>query len=476
MVDIGSFPRGVHGRSPRASTAPFAAWFDPRKLETLEFWRYQEGKVIVGMAEGGQLLGVKDDRHMLTVAGSRAGKGISAIVPNLISYPGSVLVIDPKGENARLTARRRMRTEGGLMQDVFVLDPFQVSGQPSASFNPVAMIDPKSETCIDDAALIAEALVIMETGGNARHFTSAARNLIRGLLLWIAAEEEPDKRNLIYLRRLLTLSQPKTELLLDAMAESDACYGVIARAANALRSKSENERSGVLSTAIEQTDFLDSPAMARTLTRSDFKLADLKGSPTTIYLCLPAGRMATHSRWFRVVINLALEAMERSRAKPKHPVLFIMDEFAILEHLSSVEKAAGQIAGFDVRLWPILQDLNQLKAIYSDRWETFMGNSGLMQFFGNADMFTLEYLEKRLGQSAIMSVSTGEISVDQVLGGFSGESKSIQSSPLMTAEEISRYFSRQSGAQIIVWPGADPIAMNRIKYFEHSYFKGKYHG
>jgi type IV secretion system protein VirD4 len=476
MVDIQRFPRGVPGRDLRNNIAPFAQWADPARISSHEFWRYERGKTFLG-AVNGQPIGVSDDRHMMTVAGSRAGKGVSVIIPNLLEYPGSILTIDPKGENARLTAARRGRGGGnvkeGLGQDVFVLDPFGVSGYQTSSFNPLSMIDIDADTAVDDAALIAEALVIQEEGPG-RHFSAAARNFLRGLILQVCSDEPPETRNLLTVREYLTLDDEHFGRLLKAMGTNPNCNFVIQRAANSLLSKAPNEKSGVISTAIEQTDFLDSPPIARCLERTDFKLADLKTKPTTVYLCLPAGRMATHSRWLRIVINLAVEAMEREAQVPKNPVLFLMDEFAVLDHLSSIEKAAGQIAGFGVKLWPVLQDLSQLKSIYRDRWETFMGNAGLIQFFGNNDQTTLDYVAKRLGSSTIMQVSKGEISVAQSAGGFTGESKQLQITDLMTADEFGRYFSRQSRAQLLLWPGADPIAIDRVQYFEDAFFAGKF--
>ncbi len=476
MVDIRKFPRGVPGRDLRDNIAPFALWADPRFVGTHPHWGYEPGKVFLGEL-GERLIGVNDDRHMMTVAGSRAGKGVATIIPNLCEYPGSILVIDPKGENARLTRNRRAQGAkggpAGLGQDVFVLDPFGVSGHPGSRFNPLSMIDPDSDTAIDDAALVAEALVIQEEGPG-RHFSAAARNLLRGLILQVCSDEPPENRNLVRVRQLLTLDDKGFQLLLDVMRLNPSCAGVIQRAANSIAAKSDNERSGVISTAIEQTDFLDSPPLGRCLSDSDFSLMDLKRKPTTVYLCLPAGRMATHSRWLRIIINLAVEAMEREPAKPRHPVLFLMDEFAVLDHLSSIEKAAGQIAGFGVKLWPILQDLSQLKSIYKDRWETFMGNAGLIQFFGNNDLTTLQYLSQRLGKSTILQVSKGEISVQQSAGGFTGESNQLQINELMTADEVGRFFSRQSNAQLLLWPGADPIAIDRVKYYEHPFFAGKF--
>jgi type IV secretion system protein VirD4 len=395
----------------------------------------------------------------------------------LLQYPGSALVIDPKGENAYHTKDRRghgsKAVAKGLDQDTYALDPFGVSGHKTSSFNPLTMIDAEADTAVDDAALVAEALVIHEEGPGA-HFSSAARNFLRGLILYVCSEEPPEQRNLVRMRELLTLDGEGIKLLLGAMQTIDGCGGVIRRAANSMIAKSENERSGVLSMAVEQTEFLDSPPLARCLAASDFDLADLKHKPTTVYLCLPAGRMATHSRWLRIIINLAMQAMECEKTKPAHPVLFVMDEFAVLEHLSSVEKAAGQIAGFGVKLWPILQDLSQLKSIYKDRWETFMGNAGLLQFFGNNDLTTLEYLSKRLGKSTIMQVSQGEISVEQSAGGFTGQSTQLHNTELMTPDEIARFFSRQSSAQILIWPGADPIAIDRVRYYDDPFFAGKF--
>jgi type IV secretion system protein VirD4 len=478
VPDISKFPRGVAGRNLRDNIAPYAVWADSKFIASHPHWKYAPGKILLG-AIGQQMIGVADNRHLLTVAGSRSGKGVSAIIPNLLEYPGSILVIDPKGENAYHTKNRRDKgskaVAQGLGQDVYVLDPFGVSGHKTSSFNPLAMIDPDADTAVDDAALVAEALVIHEEGPGA-HFSSAARNFLRGLILYVCSEEPPPQRNLLRMRELLTLDAEGIKLLLEAMQTIDGCGGVVRRSANSMAAKAENERSGVLSTAIEQTEFLDSPALARCLASSDFELADLKRKPTTVYLCLPAGRMATHNRWLRIIINLVMEAMERERTKPEHNVLIIMDEFPILDHLSSVEKAAGQIAGHFVKLWVILQDLSQLKSIYKDRWETFMGNAGLMQFFGNNDLTTLEYLSKRLGKSTIMQVSQGEITMQQAAGGFTGQSTQLHTVELMTPDEIARFFSRQSMAQILIWPGADPIAIDRVVYHndDDPFFAGKF--
>jgi type IV secretion system protein VirD4 len=123
MPDITKYPRGIPGRDLRNNIAPHTLWADHKFIGTHPHWKYEPGKVFLGTL-GGQLIGVQDDRHLMTIAGSRAGKGVSTIIPNLIEYPGSVLVIDPKGENARHTRNRRGHgsrvVQQSLGQDVFV--------------------------------------------------------------------------------------------------------------------------------------------------------------------------------------------------------------------------------------------------------------------------------------------------------------------------------------------------------------------
>jgi type IV secretion system protein VirD4 len=194
------------------------------------------------------------------------------------------------------------------------------------------------------------------------------------------------------------LLQPKESFaaMLEEMAKVG---GVIGRAGHSLRSKPDAEKWSVLSTCDVQTDFLEGESMARVLKTHSFKLEDLKTSRVTVSLCLAATRLATHGWWLRMMIALTLEAMERTGplAKGKPPVLFCLDEFATLDHMESIEKAAGQVASFGVKLWPIVQDLTQLQRDYKEAWETFMGNAGLLTFFGNTDLTTLDHISKRLG-------------------------------------------------------------------------------
>ncbi|MGF1620893.1 MAG: type IV secretory system conjugative DNA transfer family protein [Rhodomicrobiaceae bacterium] len=436
---------------------------------------------------GGRAIGIASDMHMLTVAGSRAGKGRSVIVPTLLSYEGSVLAIDPKGELASLTARARAERLG---QKVHVLDPFGVtSGYAAtrrASFNPMRLLrygsrrtGRGSATIVEDGGLIADALVMREPGARDPHWDDSARNLIEGVTLHVATWRKYWRRRHLGTVRDLIMGRAEhrgrtgMEVLQAEMQENAALGG--RDAAEDFFSKPDDERESVLSTARRHIRFLSYESIKGVLSGHDFDLADLKRGRVTIYLCLPAMRMGTCNRWLRLFVNLALAAFETTAGRPEPPVLMCLDEFAVLGHLKTIEDAAGQIAGFGVRLWPIVQDLGQLKALYRDRWQTFMGNAGVLQFFGNNDTFTLDWVSKRLGTTSLIVENRAEVGEREATKeDRRGLSWSAQTRSLMTGEEIARFFSRDDPLQrqLIIWTGGHPLILQRAKYDSHELFAG----
>lgn len=458
-------------------------------------------------AGGHAFIGFDDDRHVVTVAGSRAGKGDSLIVPNLLSYRGSVICIDPKGENASVTAHWRAQALG---QQVYVLDPFRVARVPEslrAAFNPLEWIDRYDPEAIEDVAALADAIIVQ---GNAKdpHWDESARTFIKGLiLLSLGSAENPSDRSFDDIRRWSSIgvpdaadTLPSVTIMLEMMARSPHFEGALAAVGATLLDMAERERGSVLSTARRNLEFLDS-AMLRTSLRgpSSFDPADFKRSQAgiTLYLVLPEWRVATHARWLRMMIATLLHALERTPKRPGKPqpaVLFILEEFAALGYMQSIERAAGYIAGFGVKLWSVLQDFNQLKAHYPERWETFLGNAGILTAFGNVDTTTTKYLASRLGEAEITRTTTSE-TVQQGTGesgasmirrlekifenpnpmsAFGSESQSasanysaarnsaLHKAELLTGSEISRLFSREQGTMLVLIAGLPPIRLLRL--------------
>jgi type IV secretion system protein VirD4 len=169
--------------------------------------------------------------------------------------------------------------------------------------------------------------------------------------------------------------------------------------------RDSNEVASIQSTADTQTRWLLSPPMRESLATNDVDFRKLKHRPTTVYLILPAERMRTHSVWLRLVIVSALRALYTPGGLK---TLFMLDEFAQLGHLPQIEDAFGLVRGYGVQIWPILQDLNQLKALYKERWETFMGNAGVVQGFAPNDLTTAEWMSRRAGETTVAAASYNE--------------------------------------------------------------------
>lgn len=509
-------PRGVPNRDMEKRKGlellqvPNAKWMDVDTIR--QEFPYETDRILIG-AVGSQLVGVKDNRHIMTVAGSRAGKSVT-VANNLFHYRGSSLVIDPKGELANLTAKWRKEALG---QEVYILDPFERCDKAlvdlKASFNPLFILHPNNKRLLEDAGLIADALV-PQSPKTDPHWDESAKIFIEGLILYVATNcwDFPGKQTLVKVYELLNKKRDQEEngeegedddkenrgksidlLIREMFAYADSLRKTITdensplldiaddieAAALDFDERPLNEKSSVLSTVRRHLKFLGYRAIQSVLQDHDFDLTDLKTEEkgATIYLVLPAGRLGTCNRWLRLFINLALEAMEREKTIPDPPVLICMDEFPVLGHMKQIEDAAGQIAGFGVKLWPILQDLGQIKELYRGRWETFMGNAGVVQFFGNNDLTTLEYIQKRCGKTSI------KMQKDQERPGGADKSDiviapHIEQHDLITAEEVARYFSREDPLkrQLVIVGGKVMIAQRLEHFNENSPGYGQFKG
>lgn len=522
-------PDSTEGEQPLAT----ASWLSTATvLEAIDAGArdFLRSPIILGQLwedEENKLFYTDDDRHLVTVAGSRAGKGRSLIIPNLLNYPGSVVCIDPKGENAAVTARYRHDV---LKQDVVILDPFAVLKDVGAvaefrgSFNPFEWIDATDREAIDDVSALADAIIVRDNDKDP-HWNESARAFLKGVMLAMmellpaddiseAGEKIGSNWTLGAIRKIASSgiphpdeedAAPSLDGLLATMKALDGFNGAIAAAGHLVAQMGDTERGGVLSNLRRHTEFLESPSIAENVLTSNFNPRFVSSTPTSIYLVLPEWRMGTHARWLRLVITSILQGLQRGKIQRSNPAtLLILDEFATLGYMESIERAAGYIAGFGVKLWPILQDLSQLKSLYSGRWETFLGNAGTLVAFGNVDMTTLDYLSKRLGETEIIrklwqsSEQSGAGESNQGMGHTlaqiakgqlsalvghgsesynasrsSSEQESLQKTSLMTAEEIGRYFARENEVLLVHLAGHHPFRLSRIRYDMDAPFKDR---
>jgi type IV secretion system protein VirD4 len=425
-----------------------------------------DGDLIIGRSANGKLLRYDGAAHLLTIAPTRSGKGVGTIIPNLLKADRSIICIDPKGENARVAGRHRESVGA-----VYYLDPFGLSGRRSARYNPLDRLKPDSLDLAEDAMTLADALVFDQEESDP-HWNEEAKALLAGLILYTVCHDEPHLRNLATVREYLTLSPKDFEALLTIMQASTEARGLIARAANRYLSKSDREAAGVLSGAQRHTHFLDSPRIANVMEASDFNFAALKERIATVFLILPPDRLDTYARWLRLLLAQSLSEMARSPARPARPVLFLLDEFAALGKLQPIERAMGLMAGYGLQLWPILQDIHQLRSLYSERAGTFLSNAGVLQAFGVNDYETAEILSKTMGKTTVQYATQGESEKTSI---FDGRDHSVSTTQhlaarnLMDPNEIMKLEPRD---MLLMMVGKNPLILRKIRYFEEKEFAG----
>lgn len=418
--------------------------------------------------------------HVVTVAPTGSGKGIGAVIPNLLDYPGSALVLDVKGENAAVTARARR----ALGQAVHLVDPFAVNGNGGAAFNVLDRLDTASPDCVSESAILADALVIVESKGDGVHFDESAKSFLQGLMLHVAGLDDVERRNLGELRRLLTAGESEFFELLSMMAADDsAAFGIPARSANTLMGMADKERGSVLSTARRNTAFLDDPRIAAALSRSDFDLSEIKAKAMTIYLVMPANRIGPNARFLRLFISSVIAAVTSSTVQPAHRVAFLLDEFGQLGYMKQIEDAVSLLRGYGLAFWVFIQDLSQLKGTYP-KWQTFLANSA-KSFYGTDDYDTAKYVSDSLGQGTIefetqnegrssgrnfSGSDSGGGSAGSNRGKSSGKSQQFTGRHLLTPDEVMRLGPEKP---IVLVKGEFPYQLTRLNYLVDAEYAGK---
>ncbi len=447
--------------------------------QDLQKYRDQEGLYI----GGGYTF--SDKGHILTCAGTRGGKGTNLIIPNLLGlggYSGSWVVIDPKGENAAVT--RRYQLESGQL--VVILNPWDLLHEHvglSTSYNPLDILSDKGSIhLVDDAQIIAEMLVPIDKNDKDKFFTDNARNIVAGLLVHLVTiqpdkpgdgrviaevaggtytgdevEEETDPPPCTLKTLWQWVRQSKDdwdELLAEMSTNEHPVSGEIVRrcAYEILQLTAAGEKTfgNIMATILQCTDFLKSPALQKSL-ESGFDPRMLSDGNTTMYVIIPADKLISHARWLRLVVTTSMRSVIR---KPNKKVCFLLDEFAALGYLLEIETALSTYAGFNMIVWPILQSLIQLKGIYGDKWETFIGNTAVRQYFSVNDNFTASYVSDAIGKTSHMIIKRNLMGKITAMG--SNERM------LATPDEVRRY----SGENIFAFMGEKPPTMYpKLPYF-----------
>lgn len=402
-------------------------------------------------------IGLDGEAHMLTVAGSRGGKGTTAIIPNLLLWEGSCVVVDPKGTNAHVTAEARRK----MGQKVHLIDPFGIVTDKSDSFDPFETLDPSDARIRERITSIADALVVRDENTRDQHWDDGAQTIISGMISHILSGKAKCPKSLHSVRDLLNRMPEEQDRMWAEMAFNDDAGGYAKDAANRfIRGADTNEILGIMSNADKHTEWLSSSVMRDVTSNPTFKLSDLKKQPTTVYLIIPPLHLGRQKRLIRLFINLMLNVMEDG-GRSEIPVLMMIDEFLALDRMPEIPNAFATMASYNLTIWVFVQELRGLQEKYKNEFNAFIANSRALQVFAASDDTTKEYVSKRLG--------------NRPLGGLGGIAKSNDNVPLRSPDDIEKDLKASEARQYIIEAGSSALLIEKIPYFKkRSRFAGRY--
>jgi len=342
--------------------------------------------------------------HVLCFAPTRSGKGVGLVVPTLLTWPGSCIVHDIKGENWTLTAGFRFR-----FGRVLKFDPTDAL---SAAYNPLLEVR-RGDKEVRDVQNIADILVDPEGALDRRnHWEKTSHSLLVGAILHVLYAE-PDK-TLAGVANFLSDPKRPVEATLRAMMSTPhlgkgGVHPVVASAARELLNKSDNERSGVLSTAMSFLGLYRDPVVAKVTDRCDWRIADLiaQATPVSLYLVVPPSDINRTKPLIRLILNqIGRRLTEELNAKDRrHRLLLMLDEFPALGRLDFFESALAFMAGYGIKSFLIAQLLNQIEKAYGAN-NSVLDNCHVRVAFATNDERTAKRVSVALGTATELRDST----------------------------------------------------------------------
>jgi type IV secretion system protein VirD4 len=381
-----------------------------------------------------QMLRIKDPGHAAVFSRSGGGKGVSVVLPNLLSYRGSVVCIDPKCENFNISGRARQQ-----MGDVVRLDPLGLGGPGSASFNPMAFINPTAPDFLDQCRDLANMLVVRQGTENDPYWNNAAEQVLTAMIAFVCAcENNPEELNFNTVRMLIS-DRDKYLRAAEVMRQVD--NPVVRRLGGQLTWLADKELNSVLSNVHTHTSWADSPAVAACLSGKSWDPRDLKRRVVSVFLVVPPDRMVTWAPLLRVWVGSFAKMLMRQGADETRKVLFILDEVAQLGRMQALEDAANIGRGYGIRLLFVFQSLKQVEACYGNKAGIILDNLSTTMFFalGNA-LETAEMLSRRIGDETIRftTPSSTDTSGTGTSTGQPGQSINRSNSRGMSTSQLGR--------------------------------------
>ena len=444
-------------------------------------WANTEDLQSAGMANGdGLILGrlpglfsdpwITDDseNHIFTLAPPGTGKSTALVVPNLLTFRGSLVVTDPKGELTPITARYRKEQLG---QPIIILNPWRAEMTDAfgidygdTGFNPLRILRDNA-SLHDNAKMIAWLLCPTAHDEKDPYWPQAARSVLIGTLLWMVKTRET-----VTLPRLAALVRKPRDAWIDFVAEMKSHGGLLAEYGAEIETPLESERqwAGVLSKAQIATDiYRAGDPLGEHVARDEFDPDDLKRQDLTVYVLIPSNRRDPNKAWLSLVMASIAEAV--GRPGPARPVLLLAEEFANLGHMPTISRAMAEYRGAGLKVWIIAQTLEKLETLYGrEGMRELLNLCGIRQFFGVDNHATAQALSEMAGQKTVQSESQ-TLSFGQDFS--SSRNTSETGVPLIRPEEI---LNLNTDQQIILKRGpVPPLLAELVPYFKDPELKAR---
>lgn len=407
--------------------------------------------------------------HIMSFAPTRSGKGVGLVVPTLLSWTGSAVIHDIKGENWDLTSGWRSRFSHCLL--------FDPTNPDSARYNPLLEVR-RGENEIRDVQNIADILVDPEGSLERRnHWEKTGHALLVGVILHVLYAE--DDKTLSGCARFLSDPRRSFEATLAAMMQTrhlgDRAHPVVAQAARELLNKAENERSGVLSTAMSFLGLYRDPVIARATAASDWRIADLVDAsrPCSLYLVVPPSDISRTKPLVRLILNQIGRRLTESLPDPdnkRHKVLMMLDEFPALGRLDFFESALAFMAGYGIRAYLIAQSLNQIEKAYGPN-NSILDNCHVRITFAANDERTAKRISDALGMTTEQRAQRNYAGhrLAPWLSHVMVSSQETQRA-LLTPGEVMQL---PADEELVMVSGVRPIRARKLRYYQDRNFTGR---
>lgn len=452
----------------RVTTYGSARWADADEIQqagligtTGVFLGKLSGKVLAYLRHDGP-------EHVMVFAPTRSGKGVGLVIPTLLSWTGSAVIHDIKGENWNLTAGWRTRFNHCLL--------FNPTDAKSAAYNPLLEVR-RGMHEVRDVQNIADILVDPEGALERRnHWEKTSHALLVGAILHVLyASEDKTLRGVANF-----LSDPACpfEVTLHRMMTTkhlgDEVHPVVASAAREVLNKSDNERSGVLSTAMSFLGLYRDPTVAEVTSRCDWRIADLISAehPVSLYLVVPPSDISRTKPLIRLILNQIgrrlTESLDGSDGiARKHKLLLMLDEFPALGRLDFFESALAFMAGYGLRAFLIAQSLNQIDKAYGQN-HSILDNCHVRIAFATNDERTAKRISEALGTGTELRAQRNY--AGHRLAPWLGHlmvSRQETARPLLTPGEVMQLPPDDS---VVMVSGHPPIKAKKLRYYQDRNF------